>query len=154
MSAKTRLIEQIRDELRGRLARAREAASETRSAATDPASRAESKYDTRSLEASYLASGQARQADEAAEALGRFERFEAETFGLDDAIAAGALVETDLDGESAWYFLAPAAGGLVVERDGLAITLLSPSSRLYQNLLGRRLGDTVDETGHIVTELE
>ena len=70
---KSDLIELIRTELRSRLDRLARAAMAAHAAATDPGSKAESKYDTRSLEESYLATGQARQVTELAETLRAFE---------------------------------------------------------------------------------
>jgi uncharacterized protein (DUF2345 family) len=64
MSPKSALLERIRVELRSQFERLAQAAREAHAAATDPGSKAESKYDTRSLEASYLATGQAKQVEE------------------------------------------------------------------------------------------
>ena len=89
---KARLLELIRNELRAQLLRLTQAAQEAHAAATDAGSKAESKYDTRNLEASYLASGQAKQVDELAEALRLFEAFDATISDGGDAIVMGALV--------------------------------------------------------------
>src|SRR5690606_21249633 len=96
------LIAAIRTELRHRLERLSSAAREAHAAATDPGSKAESKYDTRRLEASYLASGQARQVEEAAAAVRAFESPRLPDFEIDEPIDAGALVEAELDGETSW----------------------------------------------------
>ena len=56
---KSTLLEKIRMELKASLEGLTKAALDAHAAATDPGSKAESKYDTRSLEASYLAAGQA-----------------------------------------------------------------------------------------------
>ena len=61
---KSGLLSLIIAELGGRLSRLSKAAIEAHAAATDPGSKAEGKYDTRSLEASYLATGQARQVED------------------------------------------------------------------------------------------
>ena len=142
---KTALLEKIRTELNAQLDRLTRAAMDAHAAATDPDSKAEGKYDTRSLEASYLAVGQARQVEEIAEAVKAFEAFTIRDFAIDDAISMGALVEVEMDGEPAHFLLAPAAGGMMVEMDGLEITLLTPASKLYQNLLGKRTGERVDD---------
>jgi|DewCreStandDraft_4_1066084.scaffolds.fasta_scaffold66557_3 hypothetical protein len=143
MSGKTHLIERIRETLAARVAAMESAAREAQAAASDPGSKAESKYDTRSLEASYLAAGQAQQVAELAEALRRFTGFEARHFEIDEPIGSGALVELSGERESSWYLLAPAAGGMTIEFDGLDITLLTPASRLYQSLLGKTIGEAV-----------
>ncbi len=151
---KSALLEQIRIDLRARLDRLSKAAQEAHAAATDPGSKAEGKYDTRSLEASYLAVGQAKQVDELAEALRIFEALTLPDFGMDNAIDAGALVEVELAGGSSFFLLVPASGGLVVSHRGLEITLLTPASPLYQKLLGLRIGDTLEEPAMRVIEIE
>jgi transcription elongation GreA/GreB family factor len=150
---KAGLLEQIRVELRGRLQRLAQSALEAHAAATDPGSKAEGKYDTRSLEASYLAAGQSRQVDELAEAVRIFEAFSPPDFTMDDSIGMGALVETDMGGETSLLLLVPAAGGMVLSMDGQEVTLLSPASSLYQNLLGKKAGDFLEEYDMLVIEV-
>lgn len=150
---KERLLDAIRAELRSRFDRLTRAAKEAHAAATDPGSKAEGKYDTRSLEASYLAAGQARQVDELAQDITAFDSITFRDFTADDEIEAGALVEVDLDGDSSWFLLAPAAGGLEVEWEGRDITLLAPSSALYQRLLGLKMGDSAEDPELFVSEV-
>jgi hypothetical protein len=150
---KRTLLDLIRTELRLRLDRLMHAAREAHAAATDPSSKAESKYDTRSLEASYLATGQARQVEELAEALRLFETLELPDFSIEDEISYGALVEVDQEGESSWFLLAPSAGGLVIECEGLEVTLLTPESELYGRLLGKRVGEELENPAMMVMEI-
>ncbi len=141
---KSQLLDHIRTELRSRLERLSKAAFEAHAAATDPGSKAEGKYDTRSLEASYLAAGQARQVDELAESVRIFETLSLPDFDPDTEIDASALVEADLNGESTRFLLVPTCGGMVIEHDGLEITLLTPESALYRKLLGMRVGESLE----------
>ncbi len=150
---KSALLNEIRTTLRERLDRLARAAMEAHAAATDPGSKAEGKYDTRSLEASYLAAGQARQVDELAEAVRIFDGLALRDFGFDEAVDAGALIEAEADGETSHFLLAPAAGGLVICAEGIEVTLLTPASGLYQKLLGLRVGDGVAGTRMVVTEV-
>ncbi len=150
---KSDLLTRIRTELRARLDRLSKAACEAHAAATDPGSKAEGKYDTRSLEASYLAAGQARQVDELAESVRIFETLSLPDFEMDDAIDAGALVEVELNGETAWFLLVPASGGLVVAHEDLEVTLLTPDSGLYRKLLGMRVGESLDAPKLTVTAM-
>jgi hypothetical protein len=154
MSPKSELLAHIRTELRTRLQRLTVAARDAHAAATDPDAKAESKYDTRSLEASYLASGQARQVEDMADALRLLESFDPPDFRMEDPIDAGALVELSLDDETEYFLLAPASGGLSLLHQGREITLLTPSSRLYQAMLGCTLGSELPDSGHVVTEIE
>lgn len=150
---KTALLDAIRTELHLRFERLTKAALETHAAATDPGSKAESKYDTRSLEASYLAVGQAKQVEEMAEAVRRFENVVLPDFEMDQPIDFGALVEADLNGETSWFLLAPAGGGMSLEWQGREITLLTPESSLYGKLLGLRVGDRLESPALMVTEV-
>ncbi|MFT4175293.1 MAG: hypothetical protein QM627_01440 [Luteolibacter sp.] len=150
---KSALLEKIRNELRERLQVLTRAALEAHAAATDGDSKAESKYDTRNLEASYLATGQARQVEEMAEAVRIFEALHPPDFSIDDAIDAGAFVEVDLQGETQYFLLVPTSGGLVVNHEGMEITLLSPASELYRKLLGLKMGDSLEIPPLMVMEV-
>lgn len=148
---KSRLLEKIRSELRSQLDRLSKAAIEAHTAATDPGSKAEGKYDTRSLEASYLAAGQARQVDELAQSIRIFETLTLPDFAMDDEIDAGALVEVILNREPALFLLVPASGGMVVSHEAAEITLLTPESGLYRKLMGMRAGESLDAPELCVT---
>ena len=150
---KDEILKTIRRELRVRMDRLAKAAMEAHAAATDPGSKAESKYDTRNLEASYLAAGQARQVEELAEAVRIFDGLALPEFGMEDGIDAGALVEVDLEGEEAFFLLAPAAGGMVVTWEGREVTVLTPESGLYGKLVGLSVGDVVEEPRLVVMEV-
>ena len=131
----------LREQFEGFAARSRE----TRAASADPENRAEGKYDTRATEASFLADGQAQQAQAAGEALAAIELLGVpRTLGLGEAVEPGALVRVEFaaaGGGEAWFFLAPAGGGLEVTVDQIEVTVLTPGSPLGQQLLGRRVGD-------------
>ncbi len=150
---KSQLIAQIRTELRAQLERLSKTAMEAHAAATDPGSKAEGKYDTRSLEASYLAAGQARQVDELAESVRIYDSLVLPDFEMADPIDAGALVEANLAGETVFFLLVPTSGGLVVSHHHMEITLLTPASELYRKLLGMRMGESLDLPALVVTEV-
>lgn len=150
---KAEILEKIRADLKEKLDRLAKAAMEAHAAATDPGSKAESKYDTRNLEASYLATGQAKQVLDLAEAVRIFDGLVLPDFTMDDAVDAGALVEVDAAGESQFYLLVPAAGGLAIFHQDLEITLLSPESALYRGLVGMKIGDELDAPPLMVMEI-
>ncbi|MES2476671.1 MAG: transcription elongation factor GreAB [Verrucomicrobiota bacterium] len=152
-SGKQALLTKIRSELRAALDRLSRAATEAHAAATDPGSKAEGKYDTRSLEASYLAVGQAKQVDELAAAVRIFDALVLPDFEADDGIDAGALVEVEMEGELSWFLLVPTAGGTVVSHDGMEVTLLTPASALYQKLVGLRCYESLDAPPLTVTDV-
>ena len=117
------------------------AAQFSRAEATHESNKAENKYDTRGLEASYLARGQSKQAAELEAAIAEYEKLGVRKFADGDAIAVGALVELEHGGENSYYFLGPRAGGTEVVHDRKEILVITPQSPLGEQLLGKKQGD-------------
>jgi transcription elongation GreA/GreB family factor len=138
---KRAVIQKIIAKLTGELGIYFRAAQFSRAEATHESSKAESKYDTRGLEASYLARGQSRQAAEIEAAIAEFEKLPVKKFGADDAIQLGALVELENGGEKFFYFIGPRAGGTEVWHDKKEILVITPQSPLGEQLLGKKSGD-------------
>lgn len=117
------------------------AAQFARAEATHEQNKAENKYDTRGLEASYLAKGQSRQAAELEAAIAEFEKLDARPIAEGEAIGLGALVELEHDGEKSFYLLGPRAGGTEVLHDRKEILVITPQSPLGEQLMGKKTGD-------------
>jgi transcription elongation GreA/GreB family factor len=117
------------------------AAKFSRAEATHESSKAESKYDTRGLEASYLARGQSKQAAEIESAIVEFEKLPVKKFDAEEPIGLGALVELETGGENLFYFIGPRAGGTEVLHDKKEILVITPQSPLGEQLLGKKSGD-------------
>ena len=138
---KQAVLTAILDRLREDLALYYKAAGAARAEATDEQSKAEHKYDTRGLEASYLARGQSRQAAELEASITQFEKLAPREFGPGEAIDTGALVELKSGGETSYYFLGPRAGGTEVVLKKNEILVITPESPLGSQLLGRKQGE-------------
>jgi len=117
------------------------AAQNSRAEATHEQSKAESKYDTRGLEASYLARGQSKQAAELETAIAEFEKLELRKFAADEGIGLGALVELEVGGEKTFYFIGPRAGGTEVVQDKKEVFVITPQSPLGAQLMEKKQGD-------------
>ncbi len=137
---KALLIQQIVAGLAENLATLQKAAQASRAEATHESSKAENKYDTRGLEASYLAGGQMRQAKEIMDAIGIYETLATRNFGSDEPIELTALVELETDGVRGIYFIGPKSGGLEIKLKGKEIMVITPQSPLGQNLMGKKSG--------------
>ena len=148
------LVSALLRELRLRYDRAVAALSGAREAATGADTKAENKYDTRGLEASYLAAGQAEQADELFRALHAVENFDFRDFDPDDPIGVGALVEIEQEEDIHHYLIAPAGGGIVLEsEEGGRVTVLGPASPLAAKLTGRISGTILQEPAVLILEV-
>ena len=113
-----------------------------RDEATSEESRPENKYDTRSLEASYLAGALAERLRALKQLCAFFDSWQPPEFTEDDPIAVGALVELH-EGERSWLCLLVPRGGRKVNVDGTQITLLSPAAPLGRALADAQSGDEV-----------
>src|SRR5213594_1423371 len=125
---KSDLLECIIEALHDSLAVLERAARASHAEATHESSKAENKYDTRGLEAAYLAGGQARQAKEILDAIKLYQSLPLRDFGRDDPIDLTAIVKLDADRLQAMYFIGPKSGGLEVEYDGQEIAVVTPQS--------------------------
>ena len=138
---KALLVQKIIARLDADLAAMAQSARAAHEGATDEQSRAENKYDTRGLEASYLAKGQSRQAAETLAAREEFAAFKPRKFGPEEAIDLGAVVELEGDGAPALYFIGPRAGGTEIVHQRRPIVVMTPQSPLGSQLVGRKQGD-------------
>ena len=137
---KAQIIKQIVASLSKNLGVLEKAARASHAEATHESSKAESKYDTRGLEAAYLAGGQARQAMEILDSIKLYEALTAKDFAADEPIDLTALVELAADGARTMYFIVPKNGGLEIEHQRTEITVITPQSPLGQNLMGKKEG--------------
>lgn len=138
---KQAILDQIIATLSTELAALTRAANVAFAAATDPDSKAENKYDTRSLEASYVARGQAQRVVELQEAVQAFKAMSGNELDASDPAGLGSLVTLQVEGQNSHFFIATHAGGTEVNQDGQEIYVITPASPLGQKLMGRRLGD-------------
>lgn len=140
-TSKSALIRKIMEALRDNATRVADAARTAHDEATHEENRVEDPYDTRALEASYLAAGQARQMEGVAEALQQYGVMVPRKFGPRDAVDVGALVGVESDGERRRYFIGPGAGGMEITLGGKNILVLTPQSPLGAQFIGRHKGD-------------
>ncbi len=138
---KRAIIQKITEKLGSELEVYFRAAQFARAEATHEQNKAEHKYDTRGLEASYLARGQSKQAAELEAAIAEFEKLDGRKFAAGEAIGLGALVELEHGSEKSFYFVGPRAGGTEVIHDRKEILVITPQSPLGEQLLGKKAGD-------------
>lgn len=144
---KKKLVQAITAQLEKDLVALKAAAMETYAAATGEESQPENEYDTRALEASYLAGAQSQRVAQVEEALMLYKLLEVRDFDATTPIGPTALVDLDLDGKKSLAFITPASGGMVLKFEGQTIQVLTPKSPLGEALVGLKTGDvaTVDK---------
>jgi transcription elongation GreA/GreB family factor len=64
-------------------------------------------------------------------------------FDEQDVVVPSALVELDLSGRRAFYFLVPSGGGLIMKVEGSPVQVITPQSPLGGAMLGKKVGDSL-----------
>ncbi|MDG2123042.1 MAG: hypothetical protein P8J87_05050 [Verrucomicrobiales bacterium] len=150
---KETLIGGVLEELQRRHVVLMGGAAEAASGADDEQNKQEGKYDTRAIEASYLAQGQAEKAVELAQAIEAVGALPLKAWGEGDPVALGAVVGVKYPGDVFWYLLVPAGGGVEVEVDGKEITTVTPEAPVGRALLGKRAGGKFEVRAGLVAEV-
>lgn len=143
---KQKLVNFIIQQLENDLNSAIEAAKATYEAATHEESKPENEYDTRGLEASYLAGAQAKRVAEIEETLYIFKHTEMKSFAPKDTIAATALAKVKLLNNSknqpiSFALIMPKGGGLHLNFENHPIQVITPNSPLGEALVGMKAGE-------------
>ena len=127
-------------------------------AATNEESKAENQYDTRGLEASYLAGAQSERLSELHGMRLILAAIPLRDFSNLDAITTGAVIEMDCDGTRSRCFLLHHAAGYTLQSPGdgqpgktisasiTSITSITTQSPLGRALLGKTAGDFIEVT--------
>jgi transcription elongation GreA/GreB family factor len=111
--------------------------------ATHEEARPENDKDTRALEQSYLARGQAERVAQLEQDVLRLTQLVVRSFGADDAIALGAWIRAEDDEKSHLYLLAPAGAGETLQSNEGPVKIVTPSSPLGRALSGAAVDDDI-----------
>jgi transcription elongation GreA/GreB family factor len=150
---KSALKEELMRVVAGDLASLERAHRATVEGATHEQARPENDKDTRALEQSYLARGQAKRTEELREGLAAIGRMDVETFTADRPVGVGALVTAEDGKRNVRLFIALYGGGSRLANG--TVQVVTPSSPLGEALIGKRVGDDCEVlTGGNRRELE
>jgi len=143
---KALVLEQLIAALRHDLSALQTAVKVAHESATHGESVAENKYDTRGLEAAYLAHGQAMRATEIEAALLSFEAINPNSLATcNNEVALHSFMQLeDQSGTTRWLWLGSDAGGLKFSFDKRDAMVVTPSSPLGAALMGREQGDVIE----------
>jgi hypothetical protein len=152
--SKAVLKEQLVRILAADLAMRERAYQAAREAATHDEAKPENDKDTRALEQSYLARGEALRLEEQRAALSDIQAMAVPSLEGSSPVCLGALVGTDEDGQGALFWIAQHGGGTRLAIDdavdgtgdgtvggAIAVLVVTPKSPLGRALLGGRAGD-------------
>jgi len=132
----TALIQALDAKLNAYLGASRDAADY----AVNEEAKADSKYDTQGLEASYLAAGQASMARTLMDQIATLRSLEDELTASCAVVKRGTLVQCGFEGFDEWFYICPAGGGETLELEE-EVSVLSGKSPLGSAILGKTAGD-------------
>jgi transcription elongation GreA/GreB family factor len=135
---KAALRAELLAQLTDMLATARTAHASAMEGATHSEAKAENDKDTRGLEQSYIARGQAQRVADLEAAVIAVEKM---ALVPCTTVAMSAVVTVEEDGEERSYFVAPHGGGNTLAGEIHVVTLSSPIGKA---LLGKRADDEVE----------
>lgn len=137
------LFQALTAELTKNLELALKAAQATYDIATHEDNKAENKYDTRGLEASYLAGAQAERVRDLKETLGVVASLKVKEFSDADKVAQSALIKIKFNEKENWLFLLPKGGGQNFTFENQVVKVITPDSPLGELLIGKSVEDSV-----------
>jgi transcription elongation GreA/GreB family factor len=142
LPSKEALRAELIEKLEVELAAAVQAQKTTIEGATHEQAKPENDKDTRALEQSYLARGQAKRVDELSAGLRNAVGMKVRAFESGAPIALSALIDVQEEEHMRVLFMCFAGGGVTLAQG--AVTVTTPDSPLGRALLGRAEGDVVE----------
>lgn len=151
---KQRILNSIIEVLEANLQELELAVRNAQERATHAETKAENKYDTFGLEASYLAHGQAKRLQDVERELLAYRTMQLRVFTEDTGVGLGALVLLeDVDANERWVWLGEYAGGMQVMIDNQEVTVVTQHSPLGNAVMGKMVDDEVIlKIGDSITE--
>ena len=133
---KYKIVEELVKLANAELIKAEEAYNSTNMMATEGDMKQESKYDTRGIEAAYLAGAQKKRVEELKLDLRKLEDFLGFEFKKNDEVVLGSIVEVNMGKEVRRYFVAPAFGGIQLHIGDESVYVISLISPMGDAMLG------------------
>jgi len=138
------ILKELRSICQRELASAKEAYESSHDYATHGEVKSDGKYDTRGIEAGYLAGAQKRRVLELEGELALLEKLAQEKPTASDVIAIGSVFEMKSEGGEKNYFLSPTTGGYQIEIDSQQVLVLGLQSPLGRETVGLAIGESFE----------
>ncbi len=135
------ILETLLENLRKELKDVESAANSTKDLATADDLKSEGKYDTRAIEASYLASAQQKRVEEIKIDIQMLEDLEIHP---STQLQMGSLALLEYNNQSRYYFLTSTSGGTMLTINGQAVLVISVFSPIGNEALGLKKGESFE----------
>lgn len=138
---KEKILNELIEKMKAEMHELEAAAKSNKDFATDQEFKAESKYDTRALEASYLASAEARRVEDLKLEIQMLEEVDLKLSSRSSEVCIGSLVDLRHNDQDRSYFVIPTAGGTLLKVEDKAVLVVSVFSPLGDAVLGLKVGE-------------
>lgn len=138
---KRQILDELIGKMKAEMHELEAAAKSNKDFATDQEFKAESKYDTRALEASYLASAEARRVEDLKLEIQMLEEVDLNLSAKSQEVCIGSLVNLRHKDQDRSYFVIPTSGGTLVKVEDKAVLVVSVFSPLGDAVLGLKEGE-------------
>ncbi|MCB9091379.1 MAG: GreA/GreB family elongation factor [Halobacteriovoraceae bacterium] len=139
MNLKQRIKSTLIEQVKRRLEYVEAAAESARTLSTDGDLKSDGKYDTRGIEAGYLAGAQIKRVEELKKEIELLESIQLDLPA--QSVSVGSLVDLELNGKVKKHFISSSAGGTLLNIDGTAILVISAFSPIGQAAINLVVGD-------------
>lgn len=144
MISKKKIVESLIEKLNSELSEVESAARSTRDLATADDLKSEGKYDTRAIEASYLASAQNKRVEEIKLDIQMLEDLEIHVETPSAKLQLGSLGLISCNGQERLYFISSTSGGSMLMIDNNPILVISVFSPIGDAALGLGEGESFE----------
>ncbi len=136
---KNDIVRLLKDQVKEEISKAKTAYESTHSLATSSEMKAEGKYDTRSIEAGYMAGAQKKRIDELELEMGLLDEINTEHDATN--VSVGSLVSIEYNSMERLYFISSTSGGSMLKLGDQAILVISAFSPIGSEVIGLEVGD-------------
>lgn len=144
MIDKKKIVQQLIEKLKTELIEVERAARSTRDLATAPDLKSEGKYDTRAIEAAYLASAQNKRVEEIKLDIQMLDDLEIQIETPSSKLQLGSLGLISCNGQERYYFISSTSGGSMMMIDENPILVISVFSPIGDAALGLSKGESFE----------
>ncbi len=142
MIEKKTVIDQLKANIQKELDAAKQAYDTSHKHATDQDLKADGKYDTRSIEAGYLAGAQMKRVNELEEEFKLIE--EVNIDHKPDMVSVGSLISLRHNGQERFYFISSTSGGTMINVEGQVVLIISAFSPIGTEVLSLKAGESFE----------
>lgn len=136
---KEQILNTLKDEVTQELRKIEQAYTTTQNLVKQGDLKSDGKYDTRATEANYLADGQRQRVQELKQELELLDEINIKEGRKQ--VSIGSLVDIELNGQTRQYFIAPTAGGKMINIKGEVVLVISVFSPIGDAALSLEVGD-------------